>query len=290
LTPEEPLFVALTLDVDPDANRPEPGRPDAVSPGGEARWDACLDGLERLTARLAERPVPATFFWEGRALQEAARRRADLLERLRENPRFEHGTHGMEHEDFTGEDTGVRPGAAETREAIERVGAAYREAFGAAPLGFRAPYCRLTSDLIRALQEAGYRYDASRTVRASGTEPLVPRLLSKPGLWEVPLCRSRDGDGLPISGYLWQLLEGSRRPGEYVEMARALRGPCAGGLLQIALHPWHLVVSAEGNPLERDGPALVGRVLDGVAALDGVQTTTVGGYLERWTAMSYNHR
>ncbi len=127
-------------------------------------------------------------------------------------------------------------------------------------------------------------------MRASASRPLVPRRLSEPDLWEVPLCGSRDGAGRPISGYLWQLLEGGRQPNDYVRMARALRGPSAGGLLQVALHPWHLLVSAAGRPLERDGLALVERVLDGLAGLDGVEAATVGGYLERWTSMSYNRR
>ena len=67
-----PLCVAVTADVDPDANRACPGRVDAVSPasGGKvACLEACAAGLEALAAVLERLGIPCTFFWEARSLQ-----------------------------------------------------------------------------------------------------------------------------------------------------------------------------------------------------------------------------
>ncbi|MGD2175180.1 MAG: polysaccharide deacetylase family protein, partial [Candidatus Brocadiaceae bacterium] len=143
----EPLYAALTVDVDPDANRPAAGRPDAVSPEGEAAFTACLQGLDALVALLEERRLPATFFWEGRTLQALAERSPTLLERVRSCDAFEHGCHGFAHEDFSGAGSGVPLTRPQTRRALRRAAEAFRLHFGRDPQAFRAPYCRMTEHL-----------------------------------------------------------------------------------------------------------------------------------------------
>ena len=125
------------------------------------------------------------------------------------------------------------------------------------------------SDLARAWQTA-------QTVgEACGLAPQP-----EPRLRELSLCRSLDARGRPISAYLWQMLEGRRPPDDYLALVRTARARCPGGLLQIALHPWHLTVSAEGVAT---GDAPVRRLhefLDRLVALPGVAFTTAGAYLE----------
>ena len=287
----EPLFVAFTADVDPDANRAVPGRADAVSPAGDrrqhVRLDACFDGLPIALEALQDGGLPATLFWEGRTLGQLRARRPALFAALREAPSLEHGCHGHEHEDFAGKVSGLPLGADQTGAVLERAGAAFADAFGAAPRGFRAPYCRLTPALAQALAAAGYAYDASLTRGPADEERLRPyKLPEAPALYELPLCSARDTRGKRISCYLHQLFEGNRPVADYVRLVTSVRAVCGGGLLQIALHPWHLIVSAQGRPLalHGSGPAslLLRELVRQVAALDGVAFTTCGTYLARF--------
>jgi hypothetical protein len=282
--PDDRLFIAFTADVDPDANRPCPGRPDAVSPGpgDRATFDACFDGLAALLGALDEHGLPATLFWEGRTLEELADRRPALLPSVAGAASLEHGAHGYRHEDFAGTVSGMPLDAARTADAVARAGAAVRDAFGTDPAGFRAPYCRLTDHLLRALADASYAYDASTTATLSPAYGLRPfRMPDEPRLHELALCRSIDARGRPISCYLWQLCEGNRTVDDYLHLLRSARECGPGGLLQIALHPWHLVVSAEGRALG-DAPLRELRaLLAQVVAEDGVAFTTAGAYLAR---------
>jgi hypothetical protein len=186
----------------------------------------------------------------------------------------------LHHEDFAGKVIGRPLDEEETRlvlgEATEIL-----TGLGQVTLrGFRAPYCRLTPELRTVLPELGYTYDASLTVEADGPEALRPRPLDGAGgMAELPLSRARDAHGRAISGYLWQLFEGNRPPEDYVDMARRVAAVCPGGLLQIALHPWHLYVDRNNAPRQA-GPDLLARVLDGLVALESVRFATVGAYLD----------
>jgi len=283
-----PLFIALSADVDADANRPLPGVPGAVSTAPDAsgrpaaRFEACFEGLAAWTELIEQAALPATLFWEGRAVERLLQADPALEARLAAQARFEHGCHGYEHEDSAGAETGLPLDLEQTLDALARAGSALAAAFGAPPRGFRAPYCRLTENLNDALVRLGYDYDASLTREPSPSWRLTPYPLAG-GVTELPLCRARDRRGRPMSGYLWQLLEGRRPVEDYIEMIERLRSSCAGGLLHIAIHPWHLVVRADGRPM---GPARrrraledVRRLLEAVRQAAGVRPCTAGDYL-----------
>lgn len=285
----EPLFLALTVDVDPDANRPQPGQADAVSPGhppGEAKFEGCVEGLYVLLRMLEEMSLPATLFWAGRVLEQVVMRDPDVTHRARHNPSLEHGCHGHLHEDFAGKVSGIPLGLDQTRAVLQRARKLFPPVFRSEPRGFRAPYCRLTPELIQALVQEGYAYDTSVTRRPSAEWRLRPyRLQGAPELWELALCQSKDRQGKPMSGYLWQLFEGNRHVDDYVHFISSLRTSYPGGLLQIALHPWHLVMSKDGRPFsaERAASAAAGlkQLLQEAAQMDGVTFTTAGAYLDR---------
>ena len=285
---DDHLFLALTVDVDPDANRAVPGRLETASAGMDegVRLEACFEGLALLLDMLDEAGLPATFFHEARTLEELRARQPELFERLAAAERFEHGCHGYRHEDFAASGAEEAPAG-----ILQRAGAVIEDAFGSPPRAFRAPYCRLTPVLVEALCSLRYRYDASLTREPSADWGLRPYPLRDPGaapgggLYELALCRGRDGAGRPISGYLWQLFEGNRAVGDYTALVRSLRAPHPGGLMQVGLHPWHLIVSAEGRPLPSEGPAappaLLAELLGRLTQTDGVAFTTAGAYLER---------
>jgi len=289
MSPRSPLYIALTLDVDPDANRAVEGRAGAVSAGdGEgARLGGTIEGLRRLTDVVLDGRWPATLFWEGRTLENVADREPGLLDRLRGSSLVEHGCHGMYHEDFAGEDSGVPLDVDATRRALREASGAYGRHLGGEPGLFRAPYCRLTEPLIDVLWEMGFRCDASRTAVGPGRDILSPYALRQEGeraLWEVPLCRWKDFEGRAMDAYLWPLLEGNRAVADYRYLVDSTASACPGGLLQLALHPWHLCVGQDGTEWpearRRRSTGLVTSLLRSAAGREDVEFCTVGGYLE----------
>lgn len=282
------MFVAFTMDVDPDANRAREGRPDAVSAGSDdgVQMDACREGLEWIAEVLEQTGLPCTFFWETRTLLHLSEKDRDLLDRLRENTRLEHGCHGLRHEDFAGEVSGQPLDAGATREVVETASGGFEQVFGERPRGFRAPYCRLTDELIAALSEAGYRYDASRTVELRKGSDLLPTYLTRDpqNLWEIPMCRWRDSEGKPISGYLWQLMEGRRPEDDYLDMIGDIAKRYRTVLVQLALHPWHMHIRADGHRLSnseaRKNREKLGSIIWGLLRMDGLHFSKVGDYLD----------
>lgn len=274
------LRISLTVDVDPDANRPVPGRPDAVSARADgARHEACFRGLDVLLTALENRCLPATFFWEGRTLQVLEATDPALLERAAGHALAEHSCHGMRHEDFAGTMSGRPLDDGEALAALREAGDAVAAAFGAPPPGFRAPYCRLTPAVCRALSDLGYSYDASLTHDVAAGESLEPgELADAPGVVELPMPCAKDSLGRPISAYLWQLFERKRTFFEYVRLVRGLRERCAGALVQVALHPWHIFVGSDGLALADGTPLLLG-FLDALQEVDGTSFTTNIDYL-----------
>ncbi len=289
MIPQLPLHVALTVDVDPDANRAVEGRAGAVSAGagGNARLRGTIEGLSRLAEVVLEHGWPATLFWEGRTLEGLAGREPGLLDRLRGAPLVEHGCHGMYHEDFAGKDSGVPLDAEATRDALREACRTYWKHLGGEPDLFRAPYCRLTEPLIDVLWELDFRCDASRTAAAPGRDTLSPYPLRQADgrtLWEAPLSRWENSRGRAMDAYLWPLLEGKRSPDDYRWLIDSAASACPGGLLQLALHPWHLCVGEEGRewsePRRRRCVEQVTSVLRSAAERDDVEFCTVGGYLD----------
>jgi len=282
------MFVAFTMDVDPDANRAVEGRPDAVTAGGEGgvRMDGCREGLEWIAEIMEQTGLPCTFFWETRTLLHLSESDPDLLDRLRDNTGFEHACHGLRHEDFSGKVSGQPLDADATRDTVEEAIQGFQKVFGERPEGFRAPYCRLTDDLISTLAETGFRYDASRTVELQKSIDLMPsHLTRKPRtLWEIPLCRWRDSEGQPISGYLWQLMEGRRTEDDYLTMLGEIADSYRTVLVQVALHPWHLRVRADGQRLSnqetRANREKLGSIIWGLLRMDGLHFSRVGNYLD----------
>ena len=297
--PEEgrPFLVALSLDVDPDANVPRAGSPTAVSAGhdtGGVSLESCRRGLQTVSDIIEQLSIPCTLFWEGRALEHFCDSASGLVTRFSDESRFEHGCHGLKHEDFAGTVSGRPLGGAETLAVVEAASEICRSAFGVRPSGFRAPYCRLTDELVEALSDLDYKYDASVMRRPGPNWDLRPYALAsgpdRSALWEIPICRTSDGKGKPISGYLWQLFEGKRSAQEYLDAIAALKRDHRGGLFQIALHPWHLYTSQDGQKFSearsREAADELLRLISEAGKMNGLQFTTLGGYLDLFLSSS----
>lgn len=283
---DQRLSVALTIDADADANRPQPGRPDAVSPGGEARFEACGRGLRILAEMTGEFGAPCTIFWTARCLRVLLVSERDVVEELLARADAEHACHGLAHEDFAGRETGAPLGPERTRDVVQQATDDLTSLTGRRPRGFRAPYCRLTPHLVAALRDLDYDYDASLAGAPSASWPLTPRPLEADGtarVVELGLCRGTDRRGRPIAGYLWQLFEGHREAGEYAELIASCADRFPGGLFQLALHPWHLRVDENGAALARDGAGELRALLDAVASMQTVELISAGAYLKRFS-------
>jgi len=275
-----PLYVCLSVDVDPDANRAAAGRPDAVSAhcGASVSLEACAQGLDVLAEIVEKMQIPCTLFWEARTLQALSEAGAPAIEHLLRSPEVESGCHGLRHEDFEGKESGVPLHDEDTLAVLREATDVIAQHAGVRPRGFRAPYCRLTPALEAALRTLGYAYDASLTRTAGDSWDLRPYALPG-GPTELALCRARDQSGKPITSYLWQMFEGRRTPDDYMRLVRGLRDRFPGGLAQVALHPWHIVVSEDGVKLGTEGAAKLRAVLQGITALDGLELTTAERYL-----------
>lgn len=281
------LHVAVTIDVDPDANRAIPGRVDTRSTrDGRVYVEACRRGLDTTASLLDSLALPGTFFWEARTLRVLANTDPALVHRLARHGAREHGCHGLRHEDFSGRETGVMPRPTYIRNVLGRATDILSSILDCGPRGFRAPYCRMTGPVADVLREIGYRYDASSSRRPGREWQMLPYPLPDgqevATLWEVPLMLWRDAEGELISGYLWRLLENDRPEEHYVRVARELADRFPGGLLQLALHPWHLTVDENGHP--HDDPKAtrmrLQHTLENIFSLENVRFTTVGDFLE----------
>ncbi|MFP4029318.1 MAG: hypothetical protein ACLFWL_16140 [Candidatus Brocadiia bacterium] len=283
-------YVALTVDVDPDANSPVGGRPDAISRGqsGRVKTRASREGLRIIRNICHELSIPVCLFWEARTLRLFNKLTPALLEDVLSENDWEHALHGFRHEDFAGEVSGQPLGSDETFRILHKATDIVTSLTKRNISAFRAPYCRLTEPVKNALIKLGFAYDASLTQTLGTDSKLKPLCLAtrdSAPLFELPLCRGTDQSGHPISCYLWQLFEGNRQPDDYMYLVEETLRLCPGGLLQIALHPWHLKVNSKGEPTgKEDSPfaTIFQQLLEGIKGLSTVRFTTPGKFLHRW--------
>jgi len=283
----EPIYIALTADVDPDANRAVPGRIDCVSPSelnGEVSISGTREGLCASMEILREVGLASTLFFEART----ARLLQEGLDLHGECAGHEIACHSLKHEDFVGKVSGIPLSFEDVMKIIEEAQAALSDIFPEDLHGFRAPYTRTDEHVIDALAELGFQYDSSETRSLTTGWDLRPyRARGRQNdLLELALPSFTDRRGKKMTGYLWRMFEGGREPAEYVEATatRALKG----GLLILAFHPWHLFVSADGvrfeaSQIDRNLKNLA-ELLSGISELRGVCWTTLEGYAQRTSA------
>lgn len=278
----DPFRVAVTLDVDPDANRAVAGRVDAVSPpvqAGQARFEAVDAGLREAATILASLDAAATLFFESRTAAELAERGLDLRKLCRVH---EAACHGQRHEDLLGTVSGLPLSRAQIHDIVAESIGTIEQVTGVRPAGFRAPYTRVDDTVLSVLSDLGFAYDSSITREACASWRMEPYRVAE-GLWEVPLPSLRDSGHKLMSCYLWPLFEGKRAAAEYVAAAADMARRFPGGIFQLALHPWHLLIDEDGQRFSaaeagRNRTALA-QVLGRVADLDGVALTTLGACL-----------
>ena len=236
---------AFTVDVDRDANLAERGRYEAGSraiTGVDTvpRFASSGKGMRILSELLEVLGIRGTFFLEGDALRDIARH-ADVRALL---AKHEVACHGVCHEDFTGESTGICLTGEQAGQVADVSRSVVRDIMGRIPNGFRAPYQHIDDIGLDALANVGFSYDSSKTENMIDGK-IEPRKLNN-GMVEVPLACGKDARGMKIVSYLWPMHEGRRTAEDYVKLAASFRS----GYLVLATHSWHIAETFERGPLD----------------------------------------
>jgi len=219
----------FTVDVDRDVNECVPGRTAAASLRGNVRFTSSETGTNAILDMLDALGIKATFFVEARTLE-------NIDASFGNN---EVSMHGLDHEDMTGEMSGIALSDDELSDIMQRSSDIIKDRTGTGPKGFRAPYMRTNEKIMRMLPKFGVGYDSS--VYSELGRKMHPYDIG--GITEIPVPVGRDGSGKRIYGYLWPMHEGLRRPEEYVRMSQTVEE----GVFVIATHSWHIAESRDGT-------------------------------------------
>ena len=179
--------------------------------------------------------VKGTFFAEARTLH-----RSGAFNYVKGH---EVALHGLDHEDFSGEKTGIHMDEGDMREIIERAISLIRDCVGYQPKGFRAPYMNVNDTLMSFLPEYGIRYDSS--YYSYLTPEMRPYRLEN-GIAEIPVPKGNDEAGRSITSYLWPMHEGERGPEDFISLARQMQD----GVFVLATHSWHICETYSGGVLD----------------------------------------
>ena len=222
-------ILCFTVDLDRDVNEPVFGSVCAGSKdrgeGNAPRFSSSGKGTEKIVEMLDGMGIRGTFFAEARALH-----RSGAFNFVKGH---EVALHGMDHEDFSGEKTGIHMDEGDMREIIERSISLIRDCVGYQPKGFRTPYMNVNDALMSFLPEYGIRYDSSYYAYL---QPQMRPYRLESGMAEIPVPKGNDSSGRSITSYLWPMHEGERKADDFIDMARKTEE----GVFVLATHSWHI--------------------------------------------------
>src|SRR3990167_1304322 len=291
---DKPMYVSISLDIDPDANSAVKGRYDALSSPiehGEIRVDACKKGLQKILDLLEKYDIDATLFYEARTAQMLIEGGMDLP-KLSE--RHEIACHSLKHEDFLGKVSGIPMEEKSVEESIDKAKEILVKLFGQEIKGFRAPYTRINRTVAKALEQLGFKYDSSETATLGTEWTGNPYPLEAFGssLLELALPSFHDAKGKKMSSYLWAIFEGKRVFGEYIDAVVQARDMAKQDLFVFSIHPWHLYVDCRGNQFGKNQARKnlnnLESILSQLKQIRGIQTIRQDKYLENWIISCYS--
>ncbi len=284
----KPLYVAISLDIDPDANSAVKGRYDALSSPvehGAVRIEACKRGLQKILELLDIYDINATLFYEARTAQMLV---ADEVDLPKLSERHEVSCHSLKHEDYLGKASGVPMEEASIEESITKAKEILEKIFRRELRGFRAPYTKINQAVVNVLDRLGFRYDSSETVALGAEWKGHPFPLEKfnTDLLELALPTFPDSKGKKMSSYLWAIFEGRRVSSDYIDAASRARETAKGGLFIFSIHPWHLYVDCQGKPFQEEQATKnlenLEYILSRLKQMQGVQIIRQDAYLDHW--------
>ncbi|MDG5997513.1 MAG: hypothetical protein E3K33_11275 [Candidatus Brocadia sp.] len=289
---DEPLYVTISLDIDPDANSAVEGRHDALSSPtehGTVTIEACKRGLQKILELFDIYDIDATLFYEARTAQILV---ADGMNLPKLSERHEVSCHSLEHEDFLGTVSGMPMEEETLEEAITKARNILERIFGRDIKGFRAPYTRINQTVVKVIERQGFQYDSSETITlgAEWTGSPFPLETFDSNLWELALPACYDTKGKKLSSYLWAIFEGRRGSGDYLDAVLQARDVAKGGLFIFSIHPWHLYTNCQGIPFTeaqvRENLGNLESILSQLKRMQGVHIIRQDHYLDQWLQSS----
>jgi peptidoglycan/xylan/chitin deacetylase (PgdA/CDA1 family) len=187
---------------------------------------------------LIENKIPTTFYHEARSLKLFKENHQNLFYILKQ-PFFEHGLHGYDHEDLTGEDTGVKLSREEEFELLKSAKTEIESILSTKTYGFRAPYMKLSKNTINILNEIDFVYDSS--IYKLSEKGISPYRINE-NIIEFPVIKTpKESLMKGMYTYLWPLFEGKRSEEEiiqsYVQILKKTEN--MDSYISINLHSWH---------------------------------------------------
>ncbi len=217
-----------------------------IDPEKSLSMKGTINGFNPFMTYLIEKKLHSTFYFEARTanifLQEISES-SNMLDQ----PFFEFGVHGYDHEDLTGEDTEFGFSREDETAIIKKAKDELEKLFSRDISGFRAPYMKLTSNTLEILSTLGFIHDSSIYKESDcGINPYK----TKEGIMEFPVIKTPKES--PMRGmytYLWPLFENKRSLEDTVDNYLHLVNNTTddNSFISINLHSWHFAYNIEKN-------------------------------------------
>lgn len=251
------IYIFLCVDFDRDAAFPVLGQKHAVSkpkqaeiqdiltdPEKSAEIQGSIEGFGQILSVLIQKKLPTVFYFEARTIDLISKRHPEFLERLNQ-PFFEMGVHGYDHEDLVGEETGMPLEKQEEFNLIKKAKERIEELFSTEVIGFRAPYMRLSENTQKILMDLDFVYDSS--IYQESDKAIIP-YSDEHGSIEFPVIKTpKESLMKGMYTYLWPLFEGKRGIKEvvsnYIQLIHNTTED--NSYISINLHSWHFAYNVE---------------------------------------------
>ncbi len=216
------------------------------NPELSASLKGTIESFNPLIAFLSDYKVPTTFYYEARSLKMFNKLQQNLFKNLNK-PFFEHGVHGYDHEDLTGEQTGIQFSEREEFELLQRAKKEVESLLSTRVYGFRAPYMKLSPNTIGILSELDFSHDSS--LYKQSDKGIIPYRIDN-GIIEFPVIKTpKESSMKGMYTYLWPLFEGKRSKEEviqsYIQICK--NSEDSNSYISINLHSWHFAYNISQN-------------------------------------------
>ena len=195
---------------------------------------------------LIDKKLHSTFYFEARTTRIFLQQVPESAQMFKQSF-FEFGVHGYDHEDLTGEDTGVKLSKEEEKTVIKKAKDELEKLLSRDMDGFRAPYMKLTDNTLEILSTLGFIHDSSVYVESEcGINPHK----TKKGIVEFPVIKTpKESSMKGMYTYLWSLFENKRSLEETVSNYLQLVNNSSddNSFISINLHSWHFAYNIEQN-------------------------------------------
>ncbi|MHA1202888.1 MAG: polysaccharide deacetylase family protein [Candidatus Heimdallarchaeaceae archaeon] len=252
-------YIFICIDFDRDYAVPMNQRKHAVSdiikseseeitmdPELSVSLKGTIESFTPLITYLNDNKVPTTFYHEARSLKLFNKLEQNSFSKLNQ-PFFEHGLHGYDHEDLTGEDTGIKFSENEEFELLQRAKEEVENLLSTEVHGFRAPYMKLSPNTIDILSKLKFTHDSS--IYKQSETGIFPYKINE-DIIEFPVIKTpKESIMKGMYTYLWPLFEGKRSEEEvirsYVQILKNSKEE--NSYISINLHSWHFAYNISQN-------------------------------------------